>query len=70
MQMQQFDFSEQTCVLSRAPSRATAILQCEATNQSEPLRIALCFFGVLFSLCIPTLFDRDFDGLTTTVWRR
>ena len=68
MQMQQFDFSEQTFdVLSLRTFRRDTILQYEATNQSEPLRIALCFFGVLFSLCIPTLFDRDFDGLTTTV---
>ena len=58
--------AEQFDLLSLRAYRRDTILQYDATNQSEPLRIALCFFGVLFSLCIPTLFEKS-DALTTNV---
>ena len=46
---QQFD------LLSLRTFRRDTIVQYDATNQSEPLRIALTLFGVLFSLSIPAL---------------
>ena len=47
----QFDVSaQQFDVLSLRTFRRDTILQYDATNQSEPLRIALCFLGILFSL--------------------
>lgn len=58
---QQFD------LLSLRTYRRDTILQYDATNQSEPLRIALTLFGILFSLCIPTLFGETQDAATTTV---
>ena len=58
---QQFD------ILSLRSYRRDTILQYDATNQSEPLRIALTLFGILFSLCIPTLFGDTQDATTTTV---
>ena len=67
MQDQQFDLSnEQFDLLALRTFRRDTILQYDATNQSEPLRIALCFFGVLFSLCIPSLFPGE-DQLSTNV---
>ena len=45
----QFDF------LSLKSFRRDALLQYDATNQSEPLRIILSFLGILFCLCLPTL---------------
>ena len=65
---QSFDVSaQQFDLLSLRTFRRDTILQYDATNQSEPLRIALCFLGVLFSLCIPTLFDSSYDALTANV---
>ena len=58
---QQFD------LLSLRTFRRDTILQYDATNQSEPLRIALTLFGILFSLCIPTLFGDSQDVATTSV---
>ena len=46
---EQFDF------LSLKSFRRDALLQYDATNQSEPLRIILSFLGILFCLCLPTL---------------
>ena len=46
---QQFD------LLSLRSFRRDTILQYDATNQSEPLRIALTLLGILFSLSIPAL---------------
>jgi len=52
----QFDVStEQFDVLSLRSFRRDALLQYDATNQSEPLRIALCLLGVLFALTYPSL---------------
>ena len=52
----QFDVSSQQLdLLSLRTFRRDAILQYDATNQSEPLRIALTFLGVLFFLCLPQL---------------
>ena len=65
---QQFDQSaEQFDLLSLRSFRRDTILQYDATNQSEPLRIALCFFGLLFSLCLPYLFENNYDSLSTNV---
>ena len=60
---QQFD------LLSLRSFRRDTILQYDATNQSEPLRIALCFFGILFSLSVPSLAQelRISDSLTADV---
>ena len=56
--LKEFDPSaQQFDLLSLRTFRRDTILQYDATNQSEPLRIALTLLGVLFSLCIPTLFD-------------
>lgn len=67
MQQPTFDqAAEQFDLLSLRSYRRDTILQYDATNQSEPLRIALCFFGVLFSLCVPTLFESS-DALTVNV---
>ena len=63
-----FDVSaQQFDLLSLRSFRRDTILQYDATNQSEPLRIALCFLGVLFSLCVPTLFEGSYDELSTSV---
>ena len=60
---QQFD------LLSLRTFRRDTILQYDATNQSEPLRIALTLLGVLFSLSIPALAGelRVSDELTLNV---
>ena len=51
-----FSFSgQQFDLLSLRSFRRDTILQYDATNQSEPLRIALTLFGVLFSLSVPAL---------------
>ncbi|KAL1524831.1 hypothetical protein AB1Y20_019711 [Prymnesium parvum] len=42
-------------LLSLRTFRRDALLQYDATNQSEPLRIALAFLGVLFGLSFPSL---------------
>lgn len=42
-------------LLSLRSFRRDALLQYDATNQSEPLRIALTFLGVLFCLSFPSL---------------
>jgi hypothetical protein len=65
-----FSFSgQQFDLLSLRSFRRDTILQYDATNQSEPLRIALTFFGVLFSLSIPALTNelRIGDSLTADV---
>ena len=66
-----FDVSaQQFDLLSLRSYRRETILQYDATNQSEPLRIALTFFGVLFSISIPTLASElqlGTDGATTSV---
>lgn len=51
-------------LLSLRSFRRDAILQYETTNQSEPLRIALSFLGILFALSFPSLagelgFEKD-----------
>lgn len=60
---QQFD------LLSLRTFRRDTILQYDATNQSEPLRIALTLLGILFSLSIPALASelRVSDELTLNV---
>ena len=59
---QQFD------LLSLRSFRRDTILQYDATNQSEPLRIALTFLGILFSLSLPALaVDFRIDELTANV---
>ena len=50
------DFSQQQFdLLSLRSFRRDALLQYDATNQSEPLRIALTFLGVLFFLTLPSI---------------
>ena len=67
LQEQKFDPSaQQFDLLSLRSYRRDTILQYDATNQSEPLRIALTLFGILFSLCVPTLFGETQDAATTT----
>ncbi len=67
LQAEQFDPSaQQFDLLSLRTYRRDTILQYDATNQSEPLRIALTLFGILFSLCVPTLFESQ-DAKTTSV---
>jgi hypothetical protein len=68
LQQSGFDSSaQQFDLLSLRTYRRDTILQYDATNQSEPLRIALTFFGVLFSLCAPVLFDTMYDALSVNV---
>ena len=65
-----FSFSgQQFDLLSLRSFRRDTILQYDATNQSEPLRIALTLFGVLFSLSVPALSSelRIGDALTADV---
>ena len=65
-----FSFSgQQFDVLSLRSFRRDTILQYDATNQSEPLRIALTLFGLLFSLSVPALSSelRIGDALTSDV---
>ena len=65
-----FSFSgQQFDILSLRSFRRDTILQYDATNQSEPLRIALTLFGVLFSLSVPALSSelRIGDELTADV---
>lgn len=51
-----FEFSgEQFDLLALRSFRRDALLQYDATNQSEPLRIALSFLGILFGLSYPSL---------------
>jgi hypothetical protein len=67
-QGESFDVSaSQFDLLSLRSFRRDTILQYDATNQSEPLRIALCFLGILFSLCAPTLFEGSYDALSVNV---
>ena len=59
----QYDPSlDQFDLLSLRSFRRDALLQYDATNQSEPLRIALCLLGVLFFLAYPSLLA-DTPGL-------
>jgi HAMP domain-containing protein len=59
----QFDpSSEQFDLLSLRSFRRDALLQYDATNQSEPLRIALTLLGILFALAYPSLLA-DTPGL-------
>lgn len=68
MQDASFDVSaQQFDLLSLRTFRRDTILQYDATNQSEPLRIALCFFGVLFSLSAPVLFGDAYDTATVDI---
>lgn len=65
-----FDLSQQQFdLLSLRTFRRDTILQYDATNQSEPLRIALTLIGVLFSLSVPTLTNelRIGDELTGNI---
>ena len=64
-----FDVSaQQFDLLALRSFRRDTILQYDATNQSEPLRIALTILGTLFSLCIPALaVDFRIDELTANV---
>ena len=64
-----FDVSgQQFDLLSLRSFRRDTILQYDATNQSEPLRIALTLLGILFSLSLPALaVDFRIDELTANV---
>jgi len=61
-----FDVSaQQFDLLALRSFRRDTILQYDATNQSEPLRIALTLLGILFSLSLPALaVDFRIDELT------
>lgn len=61
--------SQQFDLLSLRTYRRDTILQYDATNQSEPLRIALTVLGLLFSLSIPSLANELHisDDLTANV---
>jgi hypothetical protein len=68
--LQSFDTSaQQFDLLSLRSFRRDTILQYDATNQSEPLRIALTLLGVLFSISVPVLANelRIGDELTANV---
>lgn len=54
--------TEQFDLLSLRSFRRDALLQYDATNQSEPLRIALTLLGILFALAYPSLLA-DTPGL-------
>ena len=68
-QADKFDVSaQQFDLLSLRSFRRDTILQYDATNQSEPLRIALTLLGILFSLSLPALAaDFRIDELTANV---
>ena len=68
-QADKFDVSaQQFDLLSLRSFRRDTILQYDATNQSEPLRIALTLLGILFSLSLPALaVDFRIDELTANV---
>ena len=65
---QMFDLSKPVFdVYAGRPVRGDALARYNTLNQSEPLRINLAAFGVLFFLALPALLDEVSRDPTTTI---